>query len=329
MTDSVTAVTGASGFPGKRLCAALKEKGYKIRALLNDGEDTGYFEALGAQTHTGDVRDAGVAARLVDGAERVFHLAGVTSAVGTPDSVYWDRHVTATRTLLKAASGAGVRRLVYYSTAGVTGDVKDPPSDESADYSSNDIYDITKAHGEKTALASNGKGGMETVVVRPTVLYGPGDMRRLAFFRKIVNGTFKMIGSGDTLVHPVYVDDAVEGMILACQSDKAAGKIYIIGGAEYLTLNEWVRIIAEAAGVDPPSARLPYYPVKAVSAVCEKLFTWFGLEPPLFRRKADFFIKNRAYKIDRAREDLGYSPKVGLEEGARRTIEWYRAEGLL
>lgn len=322
-------VTGASGFIGKHLCSALAQKGYMLRALVREGDDVDYLETLKAEIVTGDVRDQNMSDRLMEGAAGVFHLAGIIGRVGILDSEYWDVHVTATKRLLKAATKHGVGRFLHCSTAGIIGNVKDPPADEDTPTATNDIYRITKSHGEKAALASNGKKGLKVTVARPTTVYGPGDMRLYKFFRDIAMEKFKMIGEGKALVHPVYIDDLVEGMILAYQSEKAPGRVYILGGEKYLAIEEWAKIIAKEAGVELSPTHIPYTPMKALSAVTEKAFTMFGMEPPTFRRKVDFFINNRAYKIDRAAQELGYKPKVGLAEGARRTLAWYKERGLI
>jgi nucleoside-diphosphate-sugar epimerase len=118
-------------------------------------------------------------------------------------------------------------------------------------------------------------------------------------------------------------------MILAYESEKAPGSVYILAGPKYVTIDEWVETFARAAGIIPKIRHFPYPLAKAYSFVCEKLFKLFDLEPPIFRRHVNFFIKNRGYTIDRAKEDLGYQPKIDLSEGARRTIQWYREQGLL
>jgi nucleoside-diphosphate-sugar epimerase len=107
----------------------------------------------------------------------------------------------------------------------------------------------------------------------------------------------------------------------------AAGRTYILAGAEVTTLNELTALIAEEAGVPPPRLHLPVWPVWLAGAACEALCTPFGIEPPLYRRRVDFFTKSRAFDISRARAELGYAPAVSLRDGIRRTLDWYRREG--
>jgi nucleoside-diphosphate-sugar epimerase len=154
-------------------------------------------------------------------------------------------------------------------------------------------------------------------------------MRRLWFFRAIASGRFMLIGNGENFIHPVYIGDLVEGMMLAFESSQAAGKTYILGGDRYLALREWIHLISAEAGVEVKFWRFPYYPARMAAYLCERVFRLTGAQPPIYRRWADFFMKSRAYSIALAQKELGYAPKVGLEEGARRTLRWYLERGLI
>lgn len=322
-------ITGASGFVGKNLALALAKRGRKLRVLARNNRDDEFFRSLKAEIYTGDLRDPEVCGWLMDGASALINLASIVQKAGLPDSEFWELHVHAVIRLMSAALKNGVRRVVHVSTTGVMGDIKNPPADEDSPCGATDIYQVTKAEGEKIALSYNGETGMEVTVVRPAMVYGPGDMRMLKLFRFIANGTFRMIGDGKTLAHPVYVDDLVDGIILALESPAAPGRIYILGGEKYITLSEWVDTIAGEAGAPLNRMAVPHWPVHLAAVVCEAVCKPFGVEPPLFRRRVDFFVKNRAFSIERAKAELGYAPKTGLSEGARRTLEWYRERGLI
>lgn len=317
-------ITGAAGFVGRRLTEALSGKGYKLRVFVRDNKFEDFFRKHHAEIYTGDIRDREIHDWLLDGACGVFHLASIVQKAGIPDREFWETHVTATRRLLQAAARQKVGRFVHCSTIGVLGGVENPPANEETPYNVSDIYQVTKAEGEKVALEWNGANGLKVCVVRPAAVYGPGDTRMLKLFKYIVNGKFKMIGDGKTLIHPVYVDDLVDGMILACESNKSAGRVYILGGEKYVTLTQWVNAIAGEANVKPSNVYLPYEPIRAVAALCEDVCKPLGIEPPIFRRRVDFFVKNRAFSIARAKEELGYRPKVDIHEGARRTLQWYK-----
>jgi len=320
-------VTGAGGFVGQKLCGELAKRGYKLRVLVrNDGADA-FFKSIKAQIYNGDIRDHEVVDCVCDGVSGVFHLASIVQRAGIPDRDFWDVHVTATRNLMAACVKYNVSRVVHCSTIGVLGHITSPPADESSPYNVEDIYQKTKAEGEKVAMEYHRVKGVPVTIVRPAAVYGPGDRRLLKLFRMIASGRFVMVGDGKTLIHPVYIDDLVEGMILACERPEAVGEIFILGGPEYISISRWAEIIASQAGVSLPGLSIPYYPVKVAAMLCEGLFRPLGLEPPLFRRRVDFFVKNRAFSIDKAKNRLGYDPKVGTSEGARLTIAWYRERG--
>lgn len=329
IADGRIAITGASGFVGKNLAAALAGRGFKLRVFTRDNREDEFFRSLKAEIYTGDLRDPEAANWLLDGASALINLASIVQKAGSPDSEFWEVHLHAVKRLMDSAVKNGVKRVVHVSTTGVMGDIKNPPADEDSPLNAEDIYQVTKAEGEKAALSYNGDDGLEVTVVRPAMVYGPGDTRMLKLFRFIANGSFRMIGDGKTLAHPVYIDDLVDGIILALESKNAPGRVYIIGGEKYVTLNEWTETIAKEAGVRLSRASVPYWPVNMAAVVCETLCKPFGVEPPLFRRRVDFFVKNRAFSIERAKRELGYQPKVGVSEGARRALEWYRSRGLL
>jgi nucleoside-diphosphate-sugar epimerase len=138
-----------------------------------------------------------------------------------------------------------------------------------------------------------------------------------------------MFGSGEVTYHLVYIDDLVRGFILCGERPDAAGETYILAGEAYITLNEFVRLIAHAIGVDPPRGHLPLRPLMAAAVLCERICRPLRIEPPLHRRRVEFFVKPRAFTIAKARRELGYNPRITPEEGLRRTAEWYFAQGHL
>lgn len=138
-----------------------------------------------------------------------------------------------------------------------------------------------------------------------------------------------MLGSGNIFYHLTYIDDLVEGFRRCAEQPGGAGRTYILAGGEVTTLNELVAIVAEVAGVKPPKLHLPVWPFWVAGAACEALCAPLGIEPPLYRRRVDFYTKSRAFDISRARAEIGYNPQVGLREGIARTLAWYRQHGWL
>jgi dihydroflavonol-4-reductase len=320
-------VTGATGFTGGHLARGLAARGQDVVALVRDDTRASALKAAGIAVAPGDIREAGAVERAARGVEVIYHIAAIYRQAGLRDDEYRAVNARAVATVIEAASRAGVRRVVHCSTVGVHGDVEHPPADEDAPLRPGDIYQVTKLEGEQAARDAAAGTGVEVVIVRPTGIYGPGDRRLLKLFRGVARRRFVVLGSGEIFYHLTHIDDLVQGVRLCGEVAGAAGRTYILAGGEVTTLNELIRIIAAVAGVAPPSLRLPVWPVWIAGAACEAICAPFGIEPPLYRRRVDFFTKSRAFDIGRARRELGYAPQVSLREGIGRTLEWYRSAG--
>ncbi len=268
-------------------------------------------------------------ASAVDGCEVVYHIAATYREAGQGDAAYTRVNVDGTRHVLEGALAARVTRVVHCSTGGVHGHIENPPATETAPLSPGDVYQRTKLEGERVAAEFGRRTALEVVIVRPIGIYGPGDLRFLKMFRGIARGRFPMLGRGEVFYHLTFIDDLVRGFELAGTSNRAAGREYLLAGPEYVTLKELTRLIADELGVSPPRLRLPIWPVWLAGALCEAVCIPLGVEPPLFRRRVDFYRKSRAFDTTRARQELGYNPTIDLRTGIRRTAAWYREQGLL
>jgi nucleoside-diphosphate-sugar epimerase len=138
-----------------------------------------------------------------------------------------------------------------------------------------------------------------------------------------------MLGSGDVPYQMIYIDDLIDGVLLCGTRQEALGNVYILTGEAPVTLNELVRLIASIVGVPPPRRRFPVAPVYLAGLLCELVCKPFGINPPLYRRRVDFFRKTRWFQIAKAREQLGFKPRTDLAQGIRLTADWYRAQGYL
>ncbi len=321
-------VTGASGFTGSHLARMLVESGERVRVLTRKGSS---LELLGdvardVECVEGDLGEGTSLESAVRGVERVFHIAAVYREARLPDSIYREVNVEGTRRLAEAALAEGGIRFLYCSTCGVHGEVE-PPADETAPYNPGDIYQRTKVEAERIVLGLHRERGLPAVILRPVGIYGPGDRRFLKLFRGVARRRFPMIGDGKVFYHLTHVEDVARGFVKAAETKEAVGEAFILAGARYTTVAELVGLIAEKAGVAPPRFHWPSGPIYLASALCEDLCRPFGIEPPLHRRRLDFFLKNRAFEIGKARRVLGWEPRVELPEGIARTLEWYRAHG--
>jgi dihydroflavonol-4-reductase len=323
-------VTGATGFTGGHLVSALASRGYLVRALVRDASRAGVeLTRPGVSFVAGDMRDRDVLARATADIDIVYHVAALYREAGLSDDTYRAVNAVAAAQIVEAAANNGVRRVVHCSTVGVHGDIEHPPANEDAPLEPGDIYQVTKLEGERCVRERAEQLGIEVTIARPTGIYGPGDRRLLKLFRGVARRRWATLGSGKIYYHLTYIDDLVEGFRLCGEHPAAANRTYILAGGEVTTLNELVGLVADAARVPAPRLHLPVWPFWITGAFCEAVCMPFGIEPPIYRRRVDFFTKSRAFDITRARNEIGFSPKIGLREGIRRTMTWYRDHGWL
>jgi nucleoside-diphosphate-sugar epimerase len=322
-------VTGGTGFTGGHLCRRLALTGRRVRTLARDPRSCDGLREAGVEVVQGDLCRPNTLRTGTEGIDVVYHVAALFRPEDVSRQDLWQTNVEGTRQLLEASIQAGVRRFVHCSTVGVHGDIRQAPADEFAPYAPGDAYQESKVEAERVVLRYMREGRLPVAVFRPGGIYGPGDMRFLKLFRSIKRQFFVMLGSGNVLYQLVYIDDLVDGIVLCGSRPEAIGNTYILTGREPVMLNQLVRMIAEAVGVKPPRLRFPVTPVYLAGFLCELVFKPIGINPPLYRRRVDFFRKNRAFSISKARRELGYEPRVDLMSGLRRTAEWYATKGLI
>ncbi len=321
-------VSGANGFTGSYLVKLLLKKGYQVKGIVRKASNLDAIKDLPVEFYYADLATHTSFDDAMQDIDIVFNVGAAYRVEGVPQKYFWDVNVEGTKKLLDAAKKKGVKKFVHCSTVGVQGDIKNPPAKEEDPYSPGDYYQESKVEGEKLALQYF-KDGLPLTVVRPVGIYGPGDLRFLKLFKFINNGKFKMIGSGNVLYHLTYVEDLAEGIFLAGEKDEGLGEIFTIGGEGYLTLNELVKKIADVLNKPVPKSRIPVFPVWFAGLLCEIICKPFGITPPIYRRRVDFFVKDRAFDISKAKRLLGYKPKVNLDEGLEKTAQWYKEKGFI
>ena len=323
------ALTGASGYTGGRLLQALRDRGDEVAVLVRPKSLSSTLAARASTIVEGDLSDAAAVDRLVAGSDAVLHVAAVYRTAGHPDDYYREVNVRGTERLLEAAARHGVRRFVHTSTVGVHGHVEHPPADEKAPLAPGDIYQETKAEAETLALQYHRTRGVPVAVVRPGAIYGPGETRLLKLFRSIARGRYAIVGSGRTFYHPVFIDDLVAGFLLALDRPEAPGEAFLICGPSYVSQDDLAALVAKHTGGSVLPFHVPARPIQWLGDLVEAVCVPLGIEPPLHRRRVDFWTKSRAFTIEKARRLLGYEPKTGLDQGIAITAAWYRQAGWL
>ncbi len=324
-------VTGGTGFTGSALVFRLLEEGHEVRVLdYQEGLFAEKLRQAGVEVILGNVVDKNAVDAATSGMEIVFHLAAAFRELNRSDEFYFDVNVNGTRNVMECAQKHGVSKVIYCSTQGVHGNIAHPPGSEMSPVEPADYYQETKYLGEKVVLEYV-EQGMRAIILRPMAIYGPGDPERffMIFNRINRNSSFPMFGSGKTLYHPLYIDNLSDAFVLGMTSDRFSGEAYLIGDDNYLSIEELVRQVANAMDQPVKISHYPIRPLVIAGHICEKVCKPFGIAPPIFPRRVDWYRQDRAFVIDKARDELGYQPKVGIEEGLRKTAEWYFAEGYL
>jgi nucleoside-diphosphate-sugar epimerase len=327
-------VTGGTGFIGSHLAEAGRRRGAEVVVLGLTGrpEEQANAELLsrmGAEVISGSITDAELCRRAARGATHIFHLAVAMREGGKSDEFFESINLDGTRQLLEAASMQRVERFVYCSTIGIYGHKAPGITREDSPLAPGNIYERTKVSAELLVRDFAERCGVPSVILRPADVYGPRDQRLLKLFKGVSRGRFPLFGSGKGRRHMVYVDDVVSAFFKACERDEALGESLIVAGPSACTLRELLDEIARATGSRRYGVRLPLAPMLGLAAAVEDVSAALGIDPPIYRRRMDFFHSDSEFDTSRARRVLGWEPKVDLREGIRRTLEDYRASGQL
>ncbi len=327
-------VTGGTGFIGSHLAEQGRRLGAEVVVLGLTGrpEEQANADLLrrqGVEVVAGSITDPELCGRAVRGATHVFHLAVAMREGARNDEFFESVNLDGTRLLLEASAEQGVRRFVYCSTIGIYGHRAPGITRENSPLAPGNIYERTKVSAERLVRELGAKSSLPYTILRPADVYGPRDHRLLKLFKGVSRGRFPLFGSGAGRRHMVYVDDVVSAFFRACERDEALGEAVILAGPRPCTLRELIQAVQQATGSTRYGVRLPLMPMLAVSGIVEDVSRALKVDPPIYRRRMDFFWSDSEFDTSRARRVLDWEPRVELREGIRRTLEDYRRSGSL
>ncbi len=309
-------VTGASGFIGHRLVPVLRRRNFEVTALLlADEDDAG---AAGAHVVRGDITRADTLRGVLAGQDAVVHLAG---AVGYGQT--FDRCLRlnrdGTENVAAEAVRCGVRRFVHMSSVSVYGrPVGVRVTEDFPLRKIGDPYGDTKIEAEGIVTRLAASGALDLTMIRPTVIYGPGDDKFLPkLIENLRSGRARVIGSGQNPVDTIHVDDVVDFVVGILNDRRSFGRTYNLNHPANPTWAEFVAAVAEMVGVPPPRRRVPYAVAWVLAGLMELGARLSGRAPRLTRYAVRVVGRRYDYAVDRARDELGFEPRIDLLSGVR------------
>lgn len=326
MTAPLTVVTGATGFLGKRVCAALVARGERVLALGRRFDGFPPLDASLCARREVALEDARALAAAFEGADFVLHSAAHSTVWG-PCADFLRVNVDGTRRVLEAARDAGVRRVVHVSSATVVfgnRDLRDVREDQPRPARFLSHYSASKALAEDVV---RGSSGVEWVIVRPRGIFGPGDTTILPrLVARARTGRLRILGNGRNVQDLTYVDNAAAALLLARDAAGAAGRTYLVGNGQPVVLWDFIAAVLRGIGITPPSRHLPLPAAFAVASAMEALHTAVPSlgEPALTRYTVSVLGRDQTLDISAARRDLGYQPRVSMSEALARTVDDFR-----
>lgn len=319
-----TLVTGSTGFIGGHLTRALVAAGREVRCLVRPFSDTSsLLDTPAIELVCADLEDGESIRTCLRDVDVVYHVA-----------VDYSRpSVEPVRALTEGARTAKLRRFVFVSSIAVTGpaDGGQAVTEETPCAPRND-YARAKVAGEEAVREAHARDGLPAVILRPTAVYGPGEVNFwLPLFRGVAGGRLPLFGDGSNRLNLCFVENLVEGALLAETSDRAVGETYVISDGQPYPFDEVVRMMARACGAPSPRRRIPGRYAAPVAQVLDYLWRLELMEPiiPFLSANVRQWMADYACSVDKATRELGYPARVGLQEGIERTVAWYRQNGYL
>jgi nucleoside-diphosphate-sugar epimerase len=322
-------ITGSTGFIGPNLVKKLITDGHTCRCLVRNSSNVEVLKELGAELVEGDITRAETLKAIAKDMDRVLHLAtlGHMSNFSVTESMFEEINVQGALNIMKEALKARVPRVVHCSTVAAMGICPDIPATEESSCNPHHPYGRSKLKAERKILKMIEKNKLPAVIVRFSMVYGPGDARDILKLTRLTKkGLFPKIGNRPKLTPLIHVDDAVEGLLLAAENGRI-GQVYLLTNPESLPFDNIRKILQQALVIKRFPLYVPEWTALAVASLSEKIFPVIGKVPPVSRKNIESTLADRVFSIEKAKRELGFHPQVNPEIGLRATVEWYRKQG--
>jgi ornithine--oxo-acid transaminase len=333
--ENVCLVTGATGFIGGSLTRRLVQEGYSVRCLVRASSDTSLLDQQDVQIAVGDLTSARSLAHAVDGCHYVFHCGALVSDWSTKDEIV-RTNVGGTRSLLRASVDASVHRFIHFSTTDVYGHPDRAEIDEAyAAKRFRNWYAQTKLEAEAEVRRMEAAHALDAVILRPATVYGPGSMDVIGEIARAIRGrNMLLVDGGRAVAGLCYVENLLDAAVLALRHEAAPGHAFNVSDGLDITWREFTDGLAEGLGCPRVRWSLPYWMAHGVGFSLEHGYRLLrrttGLNaPPLLSRQAVQVLgNNQAFSNRKAREMLGWEPRVDYSAGLEATLAWLKSESL-
>jgi len=318
-------VSGSNGFIGSHLVEALKKRGYAVTCLVRKTSNLDWLKGLNVEFVYGDCTEKETLYKAVEGADYVYHLAGVVRAVYR--ETYYRVNFLGTKNLLEVCNeiNTNMKKFMYLSTQAAVGPIN---PDHKGDCQPITDYGKSKLEGEMVVTSFRDR--LPVLIIRTTAIYGPRDKDFYTYFKFIKKGLRPIPGNVEGDINLLYVGDLIEGMIMAAENENSSGETYFLADERSYSWEEASDKAARAMGVKTVNIRIPKWMI-LTSAFLSELSSGITRKPPfLDRQKAREILHDGWFcDITEARERLGFKPRVSLEEGLKITASWYKDNGWL
>lgn len=322
-------ITGATGFIGPSLVKKLTSQGHSCRCLVRYSSKAGALSYNGVELIEGDITNKDSLKGIASGMDGIFHLAtlGHMYNFGVPQNMFEEVNVHGTVNIMNEALAAGVKKIVHCSSVAAMGICKDVPANEESECFPHHPYGKSKLHGENEVLRLVRDRGLPAVIIRFSMVYGPGDLRDILKLTRLAKkGRIPKIGKRPKLTPLIHIEDAVGGLLAAMERGKS-GEVYLITNTHSEPFDDIIKIIQESLGVSGISVTVPEWAALTAASVIEYIYNLFRKTPPVTRKNIESTLADRVFSIDKARRELGFEPCISPEKGLRDTIIWYVKNG--
>lgn len=321
---TISVVTGGTGFVGSHLVDLLLKKGHEVKVIARKSSSLKWLEEKDVKIYDCGLNSKDALKEVLKDADYVYHVAGVVKAKKWED--YVNGNVDTTRNILEAAieTGNKFKRILIVSSFTAAGpSTKEKAVDETAELKPITRYGRSKKMQEE--LVHQFMDKLPITIVRPPAVYGERDTEIYLVFRTYLQGLMTMVGFDKKRVSLVHVLDLVNGICLAAENEKSAGQTYFISSEEYYTWPEVADAIKKATGKRAIRFRFPHFLVFVVAGFAE-LFALFSSKAATFNieKARDFVQPFWTCDVSKAKEELGYNQQISLDDGIKRTIDWYK-----